>query len=195
MSSGSMSRRRSLLGLLGGAAAIPFAAPSRSAPASNCGLVVLTVGGLVGSPNRPPFDEKRDRFFQHNNLDFKQARVFTFGDLLAFPQQSAPVVEESGEILFKGPRLHDVLAAAKPLSDAKTARLSALDGYGEQSLSPRSIRKVDSGCRSGRQCVRDWRFWPALRGASIGSGRKKVRRRRLQMGLFPLLHRADALTF
>ncbi len=142
MSSGSMSRRRSLLGLLGGAAAIPFAAPSRSAPASNCGLVVLTVGGLVGSPNRPPFDEKRDRFFQHNNLDFKQARVFTFGDLLAFPQQSAPVVEESGEILFKGPRLHDVLAAAKPLSDAKTARLSALDGYGGESLSPRSIRKV-----------------------------------------------------
>jgi hypothetical protein len=91
--------------------------------------VVLTVGGLVGSPNRPPFDEKRDRFFQHNNLNFKRARSYTFADLQALPQQAATVVEEGREILFKGPRLHDVLAAAKPASDAKTVRLSALDGY------------------------------------------------------------------
>jgi hypothetical protein len=129
MVSGFVSRRGSLLGLLVGAAAIPLAAPSRGASASGCGLVVLTVGGLVGSPNRPPFDEKRDRFFQHNNLEFKQARTYTFADLQALPQQSAPVVEEGGVILFKGPRLHDVLAAAKPTSKAKTARLSALDGY------------------------------------------------------------------
>ena len=91
--------------------------------------MVLTVGGLVGSPNRPPFNEKRDRFFQHNNLDFKEARGYTFADLAALPQEVAPVVEEGGEILFKGPRLQDVLAAAKPRSEAKTARLSALDGY------------------------------------------------------------------
>ena len=110
----------------------PLPRPSRAAPASPCGLVVLTVGGLVGSPNRPPFDEKRDRFFQHSNFDFKRARAFTLGDLLALPQQSAPVVEEGGEILFKGPRLHDVLAAAEPLSEAKTTRLSALDGYGSE---------------------------------------------------------------
>jgi hypothetical protein len=129
MFSGFVSRRGSLLGLLAGAAAIPLAAPSRGASASGCGLVVLTVGGLVGSPNRPPFDAKRDRFFQHNNLDFKQARAYTFADLQALPQQAASVVEEGREILFKGPRLHDVLAAAKPASDAKTARLSALDGY------------------------------------------------------------------
>ena len=129
MFSGSVSRRGSLLGSLAGAAALSFSTPSRGAPASPCGLVVLTVGGLVGSPNRPPFDDKRDRFFQHNNLDFKRARAFTFADLLALPQQSAPVVEESGEIVFSGPRLLDVLAAAQPLGDAKTARLSALDGY------------------------------------------------------------------
>lgn len=132
MFSGSLSRRGSLLGFVAGAAAFPFAGPSRAAPASPCGLVVLTVGGLVGSPNRPPFDEKRDRFFQHSNFDFKRARAFTLGDLLALPQQSAPVVEEGGEILFKGPRLHDVLAAAEPLSEAKTTRLSALDGYGSE---------------------------------------------------------------
>ena len=129
MFSGFVSRRGSLLGLLAGAAAIPLAAPSRGAAASGCGLVVLTVGGLAGSPNRPPFDKKRDRFFQHNNLDFKQARAYTFADLQALPQQAVSVVEEGGAVLFKGPRLHDVLAAAKPASDAKTVRLSALDGY------------------------------------------------------------------
>ena len=129
MFSGSVSRRGSLLGLLAGAAAIPFATPSRGASASDCGLVVLTVGGLIGLPNRPPFDEEKDRLFWHNNLDFKQARAYTFADLLALPQQAVPVVEESGEIQFKGPRLHDVLAAAKPLSNAETVRLSALDGY------------------------------------------------------------------
>ena len=129
MVSGSVSRRGGLLGLLAGAAAFPFATPSRGAPASDCGLVVLTVGGLVGVPNRPPLDEKRDRFFHHNNLDFREARAYTFADLLALPQQPVTVVEDSGEILFKGPRLQDVLAAAKPPSEAKTARLSALDGY------------------------------------------------------------------
>src|SRR5208337_3309294 len=129
MFSGSVTRRGGLLGFFAVAAAFPFATPSRGAPASNCGLVVLTVGGLVGSPNRPQFDEKRDRLFHHNNLDFKQARAYALADLLDLPQQSVPVVEESGEIVFKGPRLHDVLAAAKPLNEAKTARLSALDGY------------------------------------------------------------------
>jgi hypothetical protein len=129
MFSGFVSRRGSLLGLLAGAAAIPFATTSRGASASNCGLVVLTVGGLVSVPNRPPFNEKKDRFFQHNNLDFEKARAYTLADLLALPQQAVPVVEESGEIEFKGPRLQDVLAAANPPSEAKTVRLSALDGY------------------------------------------------------------------
>ncbi len=132
MFSNSVSRRRSLLGFLAGAASFPLARPSRATPVSDCGLVVLTVGGLIGVPNRPPFDEKRDRFFKHNNLDFVKARAYTFGDLLALPQQVAPVVEESGEIPFKGPRLSDVLSAANPLNEAKTARLSALDGYGAE---------------------------------------------------------------
>ena len=124
-----VSRRGSLAGFLAGAASFPFASTVRAEPAGACGLVVLTVGGFVGVPNRPPLDEKRDRFFHHNNLDFKEARACAFADLLALPQHSVAVVEDSGEILFRGPRLHDVLDAAKPLSEAKTARLSALDGY------------------------------------------------------------------
>ncbi len=129
MFSRSVSRRRGLLGFIAGAAALPFGRPLRAAPAGSCGLVVLTVGGLVGAPNRQPFDEKRDRFFRHNTLDFREARAFTFGDLLALPQHSVPVVEEGDETLFRGPRLHDVLAAAQPLAGAKTVRLSALDSY------------------------------------------------------------------
>ncbi len=116
MFSGSVSRRGSLLGFLAGAAAFPFATPSRECPR----LQLRTRGPdrrrPCRLPNRPPFDEKHDRFFHHNNLDFREARAYTFADLLALPQQSVPVVEESGEIVFKGPHLHDVLAAAKPLA-------------------------------------------------------------------------------
>ncbi len=129
MFSSPVSRRGSLLGLFAGAVAFPFASPARAAPAFPCGLVVLTVGGLVGAPNRKPFDAKRDRFFYHNNLDFNQARAFTFADLLEFPQQTVPITEDSGETVYKGPLLQDVLALASPLSEAKTVRLSALDSY------------------------------------------------------------------
>lgn len=125
----SLSRRKSLFGLAAGAAALPFAGAARAAPAAECGLVVLTVGGLVGAPNRKPFDPKRDRFFNHNNLDFKAARAYTLADLVALPQETAVIQGESGETVYKGPLLHDVLTAASPTSDAKTARLSALDSY------------------------------------------------------------------
>jgi hypothetical protein len=118
-----------LLGFFAGAAAFPFAKPSRAAPASSCGLVVLTVGGLAGAPNRPPFGAKRDHFFDHNNIDFKQARAFTFADLVALPQQTVLLTEDGGETVFRGPLLRDILAAAEPLSEAKSIRLSALDSY------------------------------------------------------------------
>ncbi len=124
-----ITRRGGLFGLFAGAAALPFGGASRAAPASGCGLVVLTVGGLAGAPNRKPFDQKRDRFFYHNNLEFREARAFSVADLLALPQEAVPVTEETGESLYKGPLLKDVLAAAQPLVEAKTARLSALDGY------------------------------------------------------------------
>jgi hypothetical protein len=129
MHSRTVTRRGSLIGLAAGAASLPFAGPSRAAPASGCGLVVLTVGGLVGAPNRKPFDAKRDHFFYHNNLDFKEARAFSLGDLLALPQESVPFREDAAETVYKGPLLHEVFAAAEPLAEARTARLSALDGY------------------------------------------------------------------
>jgi hypothetical protein len=129
MVSRSVTRRGSLFGLLAGAAALPFGAAARATPASASGLVVLTVGGLVGAPNRKPFDQKRDRFFYHNNIEFRDARAFTASDLLALPQQTVPIQEENGETVYKGPLLSDVFDLAKPLAGAKTARLSALDSY------------------------------------------------------------------
>ena len=124
-----VTRRASLFGLLAGAAALPFGGGARAAPASASGLVLLTVGGLVGAPNRKPFDQKRDRFFYHNNIEFRDARAFTASELLALPQQTVPVTDENGETVYKGPLLSDVLDLAKPLAGAKTARLSALDSY------------------------------------------------------------------
>jgi hypothetical protein len=129
MFSKSVTRRSSLFGLVAGAAAFPFGGAARAAPASPSELVVLTVGGLVGAPNRRPFDQKRDRFFYHNNIEFRDARTFTASDLLALPQQTVPIKEEKGETTYKGPLLSDVLALAQPLAGAKTARLSALDSY------------------------------------------------------------------
>jgi hypothetical protein len=124
-----ITRRGSLSGLLAGAAAFPFGAAAQAAPAAASGLVILTVGGLVGAPNRKPLDQKRDRFFYHNNIDFRDARAFTAADLLALPQQTVPIADDNGETVYKGPLLSDALALTKPLAEAKTARLSALDSY------------------------------------------------------------------
>ncbi len=121
-------RRRSLFGLAAGAV-LPFAAPARAASATACGLTVLTVGGLVGAPNRAPFDPERDRFFNHCNLAFKQARAFDAAALARLPQETVTADIYGKQAVCTGPRLHGVLAAANPLSEAKTARLTALDGY------------------------------------------------------------------
>jgi hypothetical protein len=120
--------RRRLLGLAA-AAALPAFATARAEEKSAAWPVILTIGGLIDAPNRKPFNATRDRFFNHNNLDFQKARAFTAGELAAFPQQSARADLFGTEALVRGPRLSDVLAAAIPSAGAKTARLSALDGY------------------------------------------------------------------
>jgi hypothetical protein len=123
-----LSRRGSLVGLAGAAAALPFSRPANPASASSNGLVVLTVGGLVGAPNRPAFDAAHDRFFDHNNLSFEKARAFSVADLTTLPQQAVLLKRENGQSEYKGPLLRDVLAAANPVG-VKVARVSALDGY------------------------------------------------------------------
>ncbi len=123
-----LSRRRSLLTFAAGAL-IPAIAPLRAEPACAGGLVILTVGGLVEAPNRGPFDPERDRLFHTNNLSFEKARAFGAGELLGFPPKTVAAVNYGREMLGKGPLLHEVLAAVSPAAAAKTARLTALDGY------------------------------------------------------------------
>lgn len=120
------SRRASLIGLAGGLAA---AATAHAAPAPHPGLVVLTVGGLIDAPNRPAFDARRDRFFDHHNLSFGKARCFTLADLTGLPQQAVSTSAEGGEARYLGPLMQDVLSASQPTGGANVARLYALDGY------------------------------------------------------------------
>ncbi|MGO8955277.1 MAG: hypothetical protein ACLPWS_18185 [Rhodomicrobium sp.] len=123
-----LSRRRSLFGLAAGAM-LPNLAPALAKPACADGLVILTVGGLTGAPNRGALDPKRDRLFDHNNLSFQKARTFNASELLGLPRRTVKAINYGIEMQGRGPLLHDVLAAAKPAATAKTARLSALDGY------------------------------------------------------------------
>ncbi len=125
------SRRKSMLRLIGGA--IVFSAGDHSHAIDvpcGAGLIVLTVGGLIGAPNRAAFDPVKDRLLQQNNLSFTKARTFNLADLAAFPQHTVSAIAYSSKpSLYRGPRLSDVLFAANPLGSARTVRLSALDGY------------------------------------------------------------------
>jgi hypothetical protein len=128
-----LSRRQSLLGAAAGAMLAPIAfVPGRAAAGAQGGPVILTIGGLVDAPNRGPSDPKRDRLFDHNNLNFPKARSFGAGELAALPPHIVEADFYGTRALAKGPRLEDILAVAKPAAAAKTARLFALDGYGAE---------------------------------------------------------------
>jgi hypothetical protein len=106
--------------------------PARADRGAQGGPVILTIGGLVDAPNRGPSVPKRDRLFDHNNLSFQKARSFSAGELANLPPQSVKAGFYGTDALAKGPRLADILAAARPAGVARTARLFALDGYGAE---------------------------------------------------------------
>ncbi|MGO9172521.1 MAG: hypothetical protein ACLP7P_11225 [Rhodomicrobium sp.] len=144
-----LSRRRSLFGLAAGAI-LPALAPARAGAGCADGLVILTVGGLAGAPNRGALDPKRDRLFDRNNVSFQNARTFNAGELSALPHRTVESINYGIEMRCKGPLLHHVLAAANPAATAKTARLSALDGYAAELpladiLSQQWILAMESG--------------------------------------------------
>jgi hypothetical protein len=126
-----LSRRDSLLGAAAGALFIPFV-PARAAAGAQGGPVILTIGGLVDAPNRGPSDPRRDRLFDHNNLIFQKAHSFSAGELANFPPQIVEADFYGTHALARGPRLQDILGAAKPGGAARIARLFALDGYGAE---------------------------------------------------------------
>jgi hypothetical protein len=123
-------RRRSLLGLAASGLILPaVAAPAFAEPTCAGWLTILTVGGLVGTPNRGPVDPDRDRLFNHNNIGFQKARVFTAAELAGLPRKTVTGSAYGRELTASGPLLQSVLSAATPDAAAKTARLFALDGY------------------------------------------------------------------
>jgi hypothetical protein len=130
MISGPILRRRSVLGLAAGAMLPAAVTPAFAAgPACAGWLRILTVGGLVGAPNRGALDPESDRLFNHYNISFPKARVFSAGELAGLPRKTVTGNSYGRDLVASGPLLQEVLALAAPDATAKTARLTALDGY------------------------------------------------------------------
>ena len=168
-------RRRSLLGLAAGAM-LPAIAPARAAAPGCAGwLTILTVGGLVGATNREPFDPERDRFFNHNNISFQKARAFSAGELAGLPRKTVTANSYGRDMVASGPLLHDVLAVAAPEAAAKTARLSALDGYAaEIALSDVEGQQWILAMEDNGQGLAIGALGPLYALRQLGSGEKKT---------------------
>ena len=111
-------------------ALVSFAALAEdsSVPESE-GMVLLTVGGLVGKPNRGPIDKKRDSAMAKLKANFKHGFAFDRDMLLALPQGevTAVTLELGDEAVFKGPLLKDLMVFIEA-AKVKT-RFIASDGY------------------------------------------------------------------
>lgn len=118
---------RALVFLLIALASLPVLA--EDAPPPEKGMVLLTVGGFVGKPNRGPLDPKRDSLLAALKADFKHGFEFDRETLLALPQGTvtAKPVEFAKEATFKGPLLREVLGFIEA-AKTKTTFVAA-DGY------------------------------------------------------------------
>lgn len=106
------------------------------------GMVLLTIGGYVGKPNRGPLNENRDSLLAKLDADFKHGFEFDRGMLLSLPQGevTATTPELEGEAVFKGPELRALLGY---IEAAKTkTRFVAADGYSGYLL-PEDIDRSD----------------------------------------------------
>ncbi|MDJ0512658.1 MAG: hypothetical protein QNJ62_04355 [Methyloceanibacter sp.] len=111
-------------------ALVGFAALAEDASAPKPeGMVLLTVGGLVGKSNRGPLDPDRDSTLARIGADFKNAYAFDRGMLLALPQGTVTVKPPGSdrEAVFRGPYVRDILVAIEA-AKVKT-RFVAIDGY------------------------------------------------------------------
>lgn len=119
---------RALLFLWIALASFGALAAQDSAPAPR-GMVLLTVGGMVGKTNREAFDKKRDSALAHLKADFKHAYAFDREELIALPQGTvrATTPELGREAVFKGPVLKDLLMFLEA-AKVKT-QFVASDGY------------------------------------------------------------------
>jgi hypothetical protein len=106
------------------------------------GMVLLTVGGLVGQSNRGPLDAKRDSLLAQLKADFKHGFAFDRAMLLKLPQGSvtAQPAEYDKPAVFSGPLLRDVLISIEA-AKVKTSFVAA-DGYTGY-LMPEDIDRSD----------------------------------------------------
>ena len=74
-------------------------------------MVLLTIGGFVGKPNRGPLDAKRDSLLATLKANFKHAFAFDRAMLLGLPQGTVTVQppEFDTPATFSGPLLREVL--------------------------------------------------------------------------------------
>jgi hypothetical protein len=169
-------RRRSVLGLAAGAAMLPALTPARAAGAGCAGwLTILTVGGLVGAPNRGAMDPDLDRLFNQNNISFQKARQFTANELSGLPRKSVTADAYGHGITASGPLLHEVLAVAAPEATAKTVRLSALDGYAaEIALADAESQQWILAMEENGQGLAIGQFGPLYAMRQLGPDEKKT---------------------
>jgi hypothetical protein len=116
--------------------------PAAADPPQPKGMVVLTVGGLVGKPNRGPLDPMRDSLLAKLNIDFKHAVELDREMLLALPQGTVTVQppEFDKPATFSGPLLSEVLGYVEAAQVRTT--FVALNGYTGW-LDPGDIRASD----------------------------------------------------
>ncbi len=106
------------------------------------GMVLLTVGGFVGKPNRGPLDPKHDSLLAALKADFKHAFAFDREMLLSLPQGevTAQPIEFDKPAKFSGPLLREVLGFIEA-ARVKTTFV-APDGYAGYLL-PEDIDRSD----------------------------------------------------
>jgi hypothetical protein len=106
------------------------------------GMVLLTVGGLVGKSNRGPLDPKRDSLLADLRVNFKHAFAFDRKIMLELPQGTvkAQPPEFDKPATFTGPLLRGLLELIEA-AQAKTTFVAA-DGYTGY-LMPEDIKHSD----------------------------------------------------
>lgn len=118
---------RAIVFLLIALVSFPVYAADKAPPEK--GMVLLTVGGFVGKPNRGPLDPKRDSLLAALKVDFKHGFAFDRETLLSLPQGTvkAKPIEFDKEATFKGPLLSELLGFIEA-ARVKTTFVAA-DGY------------------------------------------------------------------
>jgi hypothetical protein len=119
--------KRALVGLLIALVSLPALAADEARTPKD--MVVLTIGGFVGKPNRGPLDAKRDSLLATLKVDFKSGFAFDLPMLRALPQGTvtAKPIEFEKEATFSGPLLREVLGFIEA-ARVKTTFVAA-DGY------------------------------------------------------------------